>query len=141
LGGLLPQANILGIDLNREFVALANDHRQRGSNVHFQRKYLRGLLNRQQRYDVVLFCSVLHEFWTYGEGISSVLKALADAHELLHAGGTTIIRDMILNDYMWKATLNVASMRARVLASPHADTLREFEAYWGQVDHLASINH
>ena len=36
---------------------------------------------------IVVFCSVLHEFYTYGEGISSVLKALADAHELLRPGG------------------------------------------------------
>ena len=30
----------------------------------------------------MVFCSVLHEFYTYGEGISSVLKALAELYDL-----------------------------------------------------------
>ena len=138
-----PAVRFVGIDLHADFIAAATEHARRAAlpNVEFRRVYLRELLAEPARFDCVVFASVLHEFWTYGEGISSVLKALADAHELLRAGGTTIIRDMILEDYAQAATLHVASMRARVLASTHAAILHEFEAYWGPAEHLAGINH
>lgn len=138
-----PTLHFLGIDLDEGFIAQAQEQARRAAlpNVAFRRSYLRDLLAEPTRFDCVVFASVLHEFWTYGEGISSVLKALADAHELLNAGGTTIIRDMILEAYAGQATLHVASIRAKVQASAHAPVLAAFEIYWGAATNLATINH
>jgi 2-polyprenyl-3-methyl-5-hydroxy-6-metoxy-1,4-benzoquinol methylase len=143
LAARYPAVQFLGIDLDAEFVDQARQNAARTAlpNVEFRRVYLRQLLAETPRFDCVVFASVLHEFWTYGEGISSVLKALADAHELLRPGGTTIIRDMILEEYMWKATLGVDSMRARITASSHAAILGEFDSYWGRANNLGGINH
>src|SRR5688572_15880687 len=79
LAGLFPQNAFLGIDLDERFVGLAAERSAREglTNGRFEVGYLGGLLARPERYDAVVFCSVLHEFYTYGEGISSVLKALA----------------------------------------------------------------
>lgn len=118
----------LGIDLDASFIAQAEGHRVAGAvgNAAFREVYLRSLLQEERRFDAVLFASVLHEFWTYGQGISSVLKALADAHELLRPGGVIVIRDMVLETYATHATWHVADMRASILRSPYAgvSTLR-----------------
>lgn len=143
LAAYYPGVHFLGIDLDEGFIAQAQEHARCSAlpNVEFRRVYLRELLVEPTRFDCAIFASVLHEFWTYGEGISSVLKALADAHELLHAGGTTIIRDMVLESYADRATLHVASIRAKVQASPHAAMLTAFETYWGEATNLATLNH
>jgi 2-polyprenyl-3-methyl-5-hydroxy-6-metoxy-1,4-benzoquinol methylase len=97
LARLDPIAHYKGIDLNESFIQEAKETYQR-YNLSFENVYLRSLLERKQRYDAVIFCSVLHEFYSYGEGKSSVMKALADTYELLNKGGRIIIRDMILSE-------------------------------------------
>src|SRR3989344_6290206 len=101
LARLFPHIRFLGVDLDKGFIVRAQERAQKEgvSNVGFERIYLRDLLARPEKFDAVLFISVLHEFHTYGEGISSVLKALSDAHELLRIGGEIVIRDMILRSY------------------------------------------
>lgn len=138
-----PSSTFLGVDLDAGFISLAREQQQTTGlrNVRFQQLYLRELLARPQRFDAILFASVLHEFFTYGEGISSVVKALADAHELLRPGGMIVVRDMILGSYARSATLRVASMRARVEAGPYAATLADFEQQWGQITTLDQLNH
>lgn len=89
---------IMGIDLDEGFIKKANQ-KYGFPGVVFRQVYLRDLLQEEMRYDYVTFMSVLHEFYSYGEGKSSVTKALADAHELLHSGGRVIIRDMILREH------------------------------------------
>ncbi len=138
-----PAVHFLGIDLDAAFVAQAQAHARQLAmpNVEFRCVYLRELLAEPPRFDCVVFASVLHEFWTYGEGISSVLKALADAHELVGAGGTIVIRDMVLESYTQQASWRVSSMRAKALASPHTVALADFEGHWGPVATVAAINH
>jgi hypothetical protein len=46
------------------------------------------------KYDAITFMGVLHEVYS-AHGLSSVVKLLCDAHELLNYGGALIIRDMI----------------------------------------------
>lgn len=138
-----PSITFLGVDLDAGFVSLAREQQQATGlrNARFQQVYLRELLARPQRFDAILFASVLHEFFTYGEGISSVVKALADAHELLRPGGMIVVRDMILGSYARTATLRVAGMRARVQDGSYARTLAEFEQQWGQITTLSQLNH
>jgi 2-polyprenyl-3-methyl-5-hydroxy-6-metoxy-1,4-benzoquinol methylase len=138
-----PQARWLGIDLDDGFIGQAEHHRVAADvpNAAFRTVYLRSLLGEERRFDVVIFASVLHEFWTYGQGISSVLKALADAHELLRPGGVVVIRDMVLDAYAAHATWRVDAMRAAILGSPFAPILASFEDYWGTVRTLHDLNH
>src|SRR3989338_7295180 len=103
LAKLFPDIQFLGIDVDEKFIEQARKKSEGISNVKFEKIYQRELLAESQRFDVVIFCSVLHEFYSYGEGISTVVKALADAHELLNKNGIIIIRDMILPEYTKKA--------------------------------------
>ena len=143
LAGLFPQNAFLGIDLDERFVGLAGERAAREglTNARFERVYLRELLARPERYDAVVFCSVLHEFYTYGEGISSVLKALADAHELLKPGGVVVIRDMILRAYTRRATLRCAALRAKVEAMCPAAVVEDFVGFFGPLETMYAINH
>ncbi|HVG98113.1 MAG TPA: class I SAM-dependent methyltransferase [Chloroflexota bacterium] len=147
LAALFPETAFLGIDLDGGFVDRARE-RAAGKldtpavpNARFERVYLRELLARPERFDATVFCSVLHEFFTYGEGTSSVLKALADAHELLRPGGAILIRDMILHDYARESTLGAAALRARLVARCPAHVVADFERHFGPLDTLERINH
>jgi len=136
-----PDVQFVGIDLNADFIAQATTKAAGVPNVTFECIYLRQVLARPERFDVVTFCSVLHEFYTYGEGISSVLKGLADAHEMLEPGGQIIIRDMMLGDYARSATLHVAAIAAKIAASPWAGHVPDFVERYGALDTLANVNH
>ena len=143
LAGLFPHSTFLGIDLDERFVALAAERAAREglTNVRFERIYLRELLARPERFDAVVFCSVLHEFFTYGEGISSVLKALADAHELLRPGGVVVIRDMILRAYTRRSTLRCDSIRHKMEAALPAPVVGDFVRFFGPLQTVYAINH
>ncbi len=143
LATLFPDNRFLGIDLSEPFIALARERAAREglANVRYERVYLRDLLARPERFDAVVFCSVLHEFYTYGEGTSSVLKALADAHELLHPGGVVVIRDMILRAYTQQATLRCETLRAKIAAACPPSVVADFVRYFGPLDTVYAINH
>jgi SAM-dependent methyltransferase len=138
-----PRADVLGIDLDADFVSSAvarqGPHHARLS---FERVYLRELLLRPERYDAVTFVSVLHEFAAYGQGISSIVKAIADAHELLRPDGRIIIRDMIPAAYTWQNRAGATSAIAKVRAVPRiVPQLSDFEATYGKLDTLHGLNH
>ena len=141
LARMFPHIQFLGIDLDENFISLARERSSDVPNVRFERVYLRQLLMREERFDVVQFCSVLHEFAHYGEGISSVLKAIADAHELLNVGGTINIRDMILHDYTRRSDFQVEVLRRKIKAVCEPARLTDFIALFGELDSLYTINH
>jgi len=70
---LFPDKRFLGIDLDGDFIEQAKSGAEKRNlnNVRFEKIYLRELLDRDERFDTVTFISVLHEFFSYGEGISS----------------------------------------------------------------------
>ena len=144
LAGMFPRRRFLGIDLDAGFVqraAAAGADRKIG-NAAFENVYLRQLLGRAERYDAVLFVSVLHEFFSYGEGISSVLKALADAHELLRPGGELVIRDMVLDEFAKHTKFQVAAIAAKIAADAGKDRLvADFTQAFGPLDSLHALNH
>lgn len=139
---MFPQIQFLGIDLDERFVKIAQERAGDLPNVRFEKIYLRDLLARPEKYDVVIFISVLHEFYTYGEGISSVLKALADAHELLNKDGVIIIRDMILGEYTKKATLRCPVILHKIDQKTEITHLKDdFENRWGKLNNVYKIDH
>jgi 2-polyprenyl-3-methyl-5-hydroxy-6-metoxy-1,4-benzoquinol methylase len=142
MANLLPNITFLGIDLSHDFVGQASAKTSHAQNLSFKRQYLRESLAEEKRYDVIFFTSVLHEFFSYGEGISSVLKALADAHELLNPGGVIIIRDMVLPEYT-KHTHTIADTIEKKVTSKEdlKQYIADFEAAHGKLDSLYSINH
>lgn len=144
LAELFPEKQFLGIDLDEEFVMQAKQNAQeRGiTNVQFECVYLRELLVRNKRYDCVSFVSVLHEFFSYGSGISSVLKALADAEELLTPGGDIVIRDMITLEYTKHTNYLVDAIRAKLSQQQTClPQLKDFETHFGPAESIYSINH
>lgn len=141
LAGLFPRASVRGIDLDEEFIAKAKEGVAAGKGTpEFERIYLRQMLDRPERYDAVTFVSVLHEFYSYGEGMSSVLKAVADAYELLKPGEKIIIRDMILQDAAKTASADsiIEKVRANVAMAP---LITDFERAHGPMTTLYSVNH
>jgi SAM-dependent methyltransferase len=142
LADMYPEILFVGIDLNKDFTDIANSNVGTRKNVRFETGYLRERLSNSERFDVVLFCSVLHEFFSYGEGISTVVKALADAHEIMNIGGTLIIRDMLLYDYAESSKLWIKEMKSKVAANRGVDKLMsDFEAIFGQIESVKQLNH
>jgi 2-polyprenyl-3-methyl-5-hydroxy-6-metoxy-1,4-benzoquinol methylase len=139
-----PDKEFLGIDLDPEFVALANQRAKNEglTNVRFENIYLRDLLAKSDRYDTVLFVSVLHEFFSYGQGVSSVLKALADSEEMLNPGGDIVIRDMILHEYTRHTSYSVEEVLKKILKRDGLSSqVKDFERYFGPVKQIAPLNH
>lgn len=141
MAGFFPKVRFLGVDLDGRFIEEAEAKSRGVNNVRFEKVYLRDLLARPERFDAVVFSSVLHEFFTYGEGISSVLKALADAHELLTPGGLIIIRDMILREYTKGATLEREDIIAKINKENLRPYIADFEKEFGKLDSVYKINH
>lgn len=140
-GHLFPNAEVKGIDLSDEFIDKANSDNTE-SNVSFEKSYLRDVLYRGEKFDHVSFISVAHEFFHYGEGTTSVIKALADAYELLEPGGKIIIRDMILSERMKEATMPATSIVGKIRAVPEMIPLiDDFEKIFGKMDSLHQVNH
>ncbi len=141
LADMFPEVNIVGIDLNSEFIDIANRRVEQRTNVKFECVYLREQLAMEERFDVVLFCSVLHEFYSYGEGISSVVKALSDARELLNPGGEVIIRDMLLYEYAEMSQLWLSEILKKVITEKMTPLVDDFEKYFGKMDSTKQVNH
>jgi 2-polyprenyl-3-methyl-5-hydroxy-6-metoxy-1,4-benzoquinol methylase len=142
LAEMYPEIEFTGIDYNKDFIEIAKQKAVDKTNVKFENVFLRERLANPERFDVVLFCSVLHEFFTYGEGISTIVKALADAHEMLKPEGTLIIRDMVLYDYMATSDLWLPKIIGKVRAKGEvADLITDFEKYFGEIKSTKQINH
>lgn len=97
MANLRPSTYFHGVEVSLPFVGMANAEND-ASNVGFSRNWLSDLHSYGTQYDAITFMSVLHEFYSYGEGVTSVVKALCDAYELLNYGGVLIIRDMLRPD-------------------------------------------
>lgn len=97
MANLRPQTYFHGIDVELPFVGMAQANKiQEGiGNVGFSHNWLSDLHDYRTRYDVITMLSVNHEVYSYGKGITSVVKLLCDAHELLNDGGLIIIRDAL----------------------------------------------
>lgn len=142
LAEMYPEIDFVGLDLNESFIAKAQAKIGKLQNIRFETGYLRERLATPERFDVVLFCSVLHEFFSYGEGISTIVKALADAHEILKPKGTLIIRDMILYEYTEQSDLWVTETKEKVLKKEGmTPLLQEFEKYFGEIKSIKVMNH
>lgn len=144
LAKMFPNIEFFGIDLDGDFIEQAKERREKENigNVSFQKVYLRDLLSKEDKYDAVIFVSVLHEFYSYGEGISSVLKALADAHELLNIGGEIVVRDMILHEYTKHTKFNVSNILEKIhTREEFAQHLNDFEELFGAIDNIYKANH
>lgn len=141
LADVFPSINFVGIDLDESFVKKANSKIGDRKNVVFEHAFLRERLADSQRFDVVLFCSVLHEFFTYGEGISTVVKALSDAREILNPGGEIVIRDMVLYEYTSKSQLWLEPILKKVRKDSLVPMIDDFERYFGKMDSIKQVNH
>lgn len=142
LANMFPNIEFVGLDINKEFIEIAKSRIGNLENVSFECKRLHERLLNPEKFDVVLFCSVLHEFFSYGEGISTVVKALADAHELLVQNGTMVIRDMVLYEYMSKSDLMLEKMMKKVKQKEELVPLIDsFEGFFGKIDNIWQLNH
>lgn len=142
LAEMFPNIKFVGIDMSKEFIDIAKEKSAGKTNVNFENVYLRERLSNPERFDVVMFCSVLHEFFSYGEGISTVVKALADAHEILTPKGRLIIRDMILFDYMSRSDLWILSIEEKIRNKVElTDLISDFEKTFGEIESMKHLNH
>lgn len=142
LAEMFPQIQFVGIDINKEFIDLAKKNADGVKNITFENIYLREKLVQNEKFDVVMFCSVLHEFFSYGEGISTVVKALSDAHEILNRGGILIIRDMILFDFMNSSNLWIEQIKTKIKNKIElTDLVANFEIIYGEMVSTKQVNH
>lgn len=126
-----------GIDVELPFVGMAQNHNSVG-NLSFSHNWLSDLHQYDTKYDAITFMSVLHEFYSYGKGLTSVVKALCDAHELLKPGGRIIIRDMLRpkNDTNLMESMDIFDKLSKL--TNVNDCLWEYQQRYGDISH--SIN-
>jgi len=142
-----PLVHFTGIDLDPRMVGLATVKAAdwQRPNTHFKVAFLRDLLRDSIRFDAVLFFSVLHEIFSYGSGLTSVIKALCDAKELLKPGGRIIIRDMgfrRMAGIQGFCSGTIETIRQRALKNVETESaLEEFEERFGHIDRLQRANH
>jgi SAM-dependent methyltransferase len=135
LASSMPDNRFKGIDIDASFISAAKT--DPAPNAVFRCCFLRDLLLTEERFSAVTFMSVLHEFYSYGSGITSVVKALADARELLTSGGRIIIRDMALP----KPSRDLDSVVYKVRKqTAFAKQLQDFEVCFGELK-IHSVNH
>jgi SAM-dependent methyltransferase len=135
LASIMPDNRFKGIDIDASFITFAKTDPV--PNAVFRCCFLRDLLLTEERFSAVTFMSVLHEFYSYGSGITSVVKALADARELLSDDGRIIIRDMALP----KPRSDLSSMVRKVKdKSEYVRQLKDFEVHFGELS-TDNVNH
>jgi SAM-dependent methyltransferase len=93
-----PGAEIIGVDLSREAIA-ALENRARTTG-----KRWRVVLGAAEQLgtlvpgpvDSVVFCSILHEVYSYGHRFESVAQVIGAAFSVLRPGGRIVIRDGVM---------------------------------------------
>lgn len=96
-----PDIEMVGIDINQAAVL---ECQEKGINaVHMG---LHEYAETGEKFDCVIFSSVLHEFSSYNEATpfeeGPIIEALEDAKKLLNPGGMIIIRDGVRAGDEWK---------------------------------------
>ena len=128
-----------GIDVELPFVGMAQNQAIR-ENTSFSHNWLSDLQKYNTKYDAITFMSVLHEFYSYGKGITSVVKALCDAYELLNPEGVIIIRDMMRPNTQMDthtATSILGKIEGQIKV---ADKVHDYNSRWGFIDGIRSVN-
>lgn len=100
-----PDAEIIGVDLSQEAVAALEAHRRAGGHrwrvVHGAAEVLPELVG-SGTVDTVVFCSILHEVYSYTERggtkfhLESVRDVIRAAWTALRPGGRIVIRDGVM---------------------------------------------
>jgi SAM-dependent methyltransferase len=96
-----PDSEVIGLDLSREVVA-ALEQRARANTRRW--RVVLGAAEELARHvpapvDTVVFCSILHEVYSYTEprfSLESVRRVVAAAFEALRPGGRIVIRDGVM---------------------------------------------
>jgi len=89
-----PEAKIVGIDINQAAVDTCLEQ-----NLDVRNATLSDLVEAGEKFDCVIFSSVLHEFSSYDEKtpfkVDPIVDAIEDASKIIEKGGFIIIRDGI----------------------------------------------
>jgi SAM-dependent methyltransferase len=96
LAARFPHAEIIGVDLSREVVAALERRHQRWRVVLGAAEQLAAVVPAA---DTVVFCSVLHEVFSYTEPrfqLASVERVVRAAFDVLRPGGRIVIRDGVM---------------------------------------------
>ncbi len=123
-----PDSEVLGVDLSREVVTALEQRARAGGKrwrvVHGAAEDLATLVPAPV--DSVVFCSILHEVYSYGEprfSLDSVQRVVAAAFATLGPGGRIVIRDGVMPP--------PGTRRIRMLA---ADARTTFDLYVAQFE-------
>jgi SAM-dependent methyltransferase len=122
-----PTSEIIGIDLSREVVA-ALEHRARANRRkwHVLLGAAESLPELCGEVDCVVFCSILHEVYSYTEprfAMASVERVIRAAFAALRSGGRIVIRDGVMP---------AAGTRRIALTAP--DARATFDVYVAQFE-------
>lgn len=89
-----PEADVIGIDLSREFLRYCEGQYYPNHNVYVYRKNIISQNFRQDTIATKIFSSILHEVYSYNNYSKQVIaKTLRNTYKELEGGGRVIIRD------------------------------------------------
>ena len=95
-----PTSRVIGVDLSREVItALEGRARANGNRWTVQLGAAEALPALVPAADTVVFCSILHEVYSYTEPmfqLASVAKVVRAAFDVLRPGGRIVIRDGVM---------------------------------------------
>jgi SAM-dependent methyltransferase len=92
LSRAFPTSEIEGFEISKEIAKIAKKRKYPNNNVNVFVGDATKKLKKDESCDTVIFCSVLHEIYSYS-GLKSLMKALVFAHKMLKKGGRIVIRD------------------------------------------------
>lgn len=135
MANMRPDTYFQGIDVQLPFIGMARGEvdGNRLGNVGFSQNWLSDLHDYKTKYDAITFMSSLHEIYSYGKGLTSVLKALCDAYELLQPDGILIIRDMLRPD-------NKSDMGDRLELFGKLDSQKHIASYLADYDQKRDLH-
>ena len=134
VSGAFPRCALAGADISAE-VCRRLRSRVEAEGLPWQIIHAGFLdLRREEtgRFDVILFCSIIHEIFSYGEyqgqrfNKAVIPRILETAAELLEPGGRIVIRDGVADDDNSPVELLFLDQELEVLARDYLDQFRGF---------------
>jgi len=94
-----PDADLIGIEITSEFLALCHERQRRGefggAFTFFHQRNLMKPIFEQESIDSTICNSTTHEIWSYGDGHESLKNYIKLKYDQTRVGGKLIIRDVV----------------------------------------------
>jgi len=94
ISNTFPQSQVFGFDISDTLLQMSADRKYKNSNVTIIKKDVREKIFEDDTLDTIVYCSTLHEIYSYsGYNKHTLKQTLKNAYDMLAPGGRLVIRD------------------------------------------------